>query len=84
METTTVLQVPVDGWTMDDLPHTDFRYELVDGALLVTAPPLVVRSVLASELGPLLDRENGVLVDADVFFDPRGCASPLRRRAAGR
>ncbi len=54
MSSMTVLQVPHDGWTTDDLPDTDFRYELVDGALLVTPPPHLRHSLLANELSHLL------------------------------
>ena len=57
MTTMTVLQVPHDGWTTNDLPDTDLRYELVDGALLVTPPPHFRHSVLANELAQLLGQQ---------------------------
>lgn len=30
MAVMTSLHVPFDGWTVDDLPDVEFRYELVD------------------------------------------------------
>jgi hypothetical protein len=51
MSAVTVLRVPPDGWTVDDLPdREDFRYELVDGALLVTPTPSVRHAFAASRL----------------------------------
>lgn len=87
--TMTVLQLPHDGWTTDNLPDTEFRYELVDGALLVTPPPHLRHSVLASELSNLLaavaDPGFGCATDPGVRFDLRNYREPdvaLYRRSA--
>lgn len=89
MEPMTILRVPGDGWTVDELPDTDFDYELVDGTLLVTPPRHLRHDVLANELaallGPLLDREWGTLVHGGVFFDERNFRVPdlvVYRRAS--
>ncbi len=92
MTTMTVLQVPHDGWTTDDLPDTDFRYELVDGALLVTPPPHLRHSVLANELSHLLAAATGsgwgCATDPGVYFDLRNYREPdlvvYRRSAIGK
>lgn len=48
------LQVPLDGWTVDELPDLDVRYELVDGGLLVTPPPAPRHQEVAFALAALL------------------------------
>lgn len=73
------LQVPADGWTVDDLPE-DGRYELVDGALLVTPPPSLRHSVAAASLArlllPHLPVGLGVLTEPGVHFDLRNYRQP--------
>ncbi len=65
MAVMTSLYVPADGWTVDDRPDVDFRYELVDGALLVTPPEAPrnarVTSRLLLRLAPELDETWDVL-----------------------
>lgn len=87
---TNVLQVPVDGWTVDVLPgDVDFRYELVDGALLVTPPPDLLHAEVADALrqllGGVLPAGLRVLVEAGVSFDSHNYREPdvvVYRRAA--
>lgn len=54
----TTLDIPLDGWTVDDLdalPNDDhLRYELVDGCLLVTPPPPLRHQSAAAQLAFLL------------------------------
>lgn len=80
MTVMTSFHVPFDGWTVDDLPDVDFRYELVDGALLVTPPEAPRNSRVASRLhlhlAPALDRSWDVLVGGGVFFDRRNFRVP--------
>lgn len=94
MAVMTSLYVPADGWTVDDRPDVDFRYELVDGALLVTPPEAPrnarVTSRLLLRLAPELDQTWDVLLGNGVYFDHRNYREPdlyvCRRRAvdAGR
>lgn len=76
----TELHVPFDGWTVDDLPDVEFRYELVDGALLVTPPEVPRNSRVASRLHLLLAPALGagwdVLIGGGVFFDRRNFRVP--------
>lgn len=81
MATMTSLQVPFDGWTVDDLPQdVDFRYELVDGSLLVSPPARLRHDYAAAQLmllvAPVL--ADGWTVDRapGVFFDPRNYRAP--------
>ncbi len=49
----TTLPLDADGWTIADLerlPDDELRYELVDGALLVTPPPPNAHDLVANEL----------------------------------
>ena len=94
MTVMSALYVPTAGWTVDDLPDVDFRYELVDGALLVTPPEAPrngrVASRLLLRLAPELDETWDVLLGNGVYFDDRNYRAPdryvCRRRAvdAGR
>lgn len=80
MTASTALQVPPDGWTTDDLPDTDFSYEIVDGALLVTPPGTfghnAVSNRLSHALAPLLPQgwecgvEHGLYLDARNYREP--------------
>lgn len=77
----TTLHVPVDGWTVDDLPDdADVRCELVDGALLVTPPPELRHGEVADELRQLLRAalpdDLRVLAEPGVFFDRRNYRVP--------
>lgn len=58
MEPVTTLTSHHDGWTVDDLfdlPDDGMRYELVDGALLVSPPATLGHNSAGFELGKLLD-----------------------------
>jgi Uma2 family endonuclease len=81
MTAVTVLHVPPGGWTVDDLPDRDaFRYELVDGALLVTPPPTPRHSGAAARLQLRLGAAVGegwdVLAAAGVYFDRHNYREP--------
>jgi Uma2 family endonuclease len=74
------LQVPVDGWTVDDLPDDRLRYELVDGGLLVTPPPVPrhqeVAMALAVLLTPALPRAWRATTAQGLYFDARNYRVP--------
>ena len=77
----TRLHVPPEGWTVDALPdREDFRYELVDGALLVSPSPTPRHSSLCARLQRLLwDAAPAgwdVLAGAGVTFDDRNYREP--------
>lgn len=79
----TLLPVDHDGWTvddLDDLPDDGLRYELVDGALLVSPPPLVQHNLVANELGYLLHAalppEWRVVTPGAIQFDVRNWRAP--------
>ena len=81
MTAVTTLQVRPDGWTVDDLPdREDFRYELVDGALLLSPSPTPRHSVVAARLQRALWDAVGsgwdVLADPGVVFDRRNYREP--------
>lgn len=81
MTAVTMLHVPRDGWTVDDLPdREDFRYELVDGALLVSPSPTPRHSGVAARLLVALAgvAEPGwdVLAGPGVTFDRRNYREP--------
>jgi Uma2 family endonuclease len=86
----TTLDVPFDGWTVDDLPEdVDFRYELVDGSLLVSPPPRLghqdVSTQLVLKLSPLLDQSWRCGGPVGVYFDLRNYREPdvaIYRRSA--
>lgn len=84
MTAMSTLPIRVDGWTVDDLyllPDDDrFRYELVDGALLMTPPPVITHGhavmALGRVLGDALSDEWRVLADAGVRFNDRNYRQP--------
>jgi Uma2 family endonuclease len=81
MTAVTMLHVPRDGWTVDDLPdREDFRYELVDEALLVSPSPTPRHSGVAARLQRTLWDAVGpgwdVLAGAGVTFDRRNYREP--------
>jgi Uma2 family endonuclease len=83
MGAVSTLPLRPDGWTVADLdllPDDGLRYELVDGALLVTPPPLNDHNLWANELSHLvhgvLSRDWAVLAPGAVEFDVRNWRSP--------
>jgi Uma2 family endonuclease len=94
MSRMTTLPARPDGWTVDDLdalPEDDpFRYELVDGALLVTPPPRPWHDDLGAQLlivlAAGLPREYRAAMAPGVYFDQRNYRQPdvavYRREAA--
>ena len=81
MTAVTSLQVPPGGWTVDDLPdREDYRYELVDGALLLSPTPTPRHTGVASRLLVALANVVGegwdVLADPGVTFDQRNYREP--------
>lgn len=83
MTTMTSLPLRPDGWTVADLellPDDGLRYELVDGALLVTPPPPNAHNLYANELSHLLhgalSREWVVLAPGAIEFDVRNWRMP--------
>jgi Uma2 family endonuclease len=96
MSAMTTLPFRPDGWTVDDLEllpdDPPFRYELVDGTLVVSPPPPNAHNLFANELGYLLhdvlSREWVVLSPGAVEFDVRNWRSPdllvIRREVLAR
>lgn len=93
MTAMTTLPFRPDGWTvddLDDLPDDPFRYELVDGSLLVTPPPRPWHDDLGAQLlltlAAALPRELRVATAPGVYFDRRNYRQPdvvvYRREAA--
>ncbi|HVM28595.1 MAG TPA: Uma2 family endonuclease [Mycobacteriales bacterium] len=94
MSAMTTLPFRPDGWTVDDLdelPEDDpLRYELVDGALLVTPPPKPWHDDLGAQLLltllSALPREYRASTAPGVYFDHRNYRQPdvavYRRGAA--
>ncbi|MFP5218510.1 MAG: Uma2 family endonuclease [Actinomycetes bacterium] len=83
MTAMTTLPFRPDGWTVDDLdemPDDPFRYELVDGALLMTPAPRPWHDDLAAQLlmklGAALPSEYRVATAPGVYFDPRNYRQP--------
>ncbi len=92
MTAMTTLPFRLDGWTVADLydlPDDGMRYELVDGALVVSPPPVLRHDHVVAQLVVLL---NGVLEQPWVVvaggglrFDDRNYREPdlqVVRRAA--
>lgn len=96
MTAVTTLPFRPDGWTVEDLEllpdDPPFRYELVDGTLLVSPPPPNAHNLFANELGYLLrgtlSRDWRVLAPGAVEFDVRNWRAPdllvVRREALRR
>jgi Uma2 family endonuclease len=74
------LEVPVDGWTVDDLPEDVRRCELVDGVLLVTPAPAFrhQRATLGllRVLLPHLPSHLDVVLEPGLHFDARNYRQP--------
>ena len=76
------LQVPLGGWTVDDLPDDDWSRcrELVDGALVVTPPPALrhaeAATALANVLAAAAPPDLRVLTTPGVHFDRRNYRQP--------
>lgn len=74
------LQVPYDGWTVDDMPELEGPCELVDGGLLMT--PLgtphhqEVAMALANALQPALPREWRATAPQGLHLDHRNYRVP--------
>ncbi|HVM26951.1 MAG TPA: Uma2 family endonuclease [Mycobacteriales bacterium] len=76
MSAMTMLPLRPDGWTVDDLDlipeDWPFRYELVDGSLLVSPPPPNAHNLVANSLShllhPVLDRKWVSLTPGGVEF----------------
>lgn len=72
--------VPEGGWDIDDVPDVEFRYELIDGAMLVMPPEAPrngrVTARLHLALAPLLDERWDVLLGNGVYFDRRNYREP--------
>lgn len=74
------LHVPPDGWTVDEVPEIEGRWELVDGVLLVTPPEAPRNSRAASRLHLLLAPQLAdgweVLIGGGLSFDQRNHRMP--------
>jgi Uma2 family endonuclease len=83
MSAMTTLPVRPEGWTVDDLgdlPDDGLRYELVDGALLVSPPPPNSHNIAAFELALLLhaalDDRWQIVTPGAVRFDEHNYRVP--------
>lgn len=83
MTTMTTLPFRPDGWTVDDLydlPDDGYRYELIDGALLVSPPPGLSHQYLTGRLVALLLSQLPDPYRAapapGLYFDPRNYRIP--------
>lgn len=95
MTSMTTLPFRPDGWTVDDLdelPDDGYRYELIDGALLVSPPPELPHQYLTGRLVALLLAQLPEPYRAapapGLYFDPRNYRIPdvvafRRERLAG-
>lgn len=74
------LHVPPDGWTVDEVPEIEGRWELVDGVLLVPPPEAPRNSRAEFRLGglltPALDDGWEVLIGGGLYFDERNHRMP--------
>lgn len=81
--TTTKVSVPAGPWTVDDLddfPEGDTtRYELIDGALLVSAEPSLQHQRVSARLHRLL--QDAAPTDLEVFWPIDVRLSPVRQIA---
>lgn len=92
MTAVTTLPLRPDGWTVDDLadlPDDPFRYELVDGSLLVSPPPRPWHDDLGAQLlitlVAALPREYRAATSPGIYFDRHNYRQPdvvVYRRAA--
>jgi Uma2 family endonuclease len=81
MTAMTTLHVPHDGWTVDELPDDlPFRYELVDGALLVSPPPRPRHDDVAAQLllllAPRLPPHWRIALTVGLYVDARNYRQP--------
>lgn len=84
MSAMTTLPLRPDGWTVDDLDlipdDWPYRYELVDGSLLVSPPPPNAHNLAANQLAHLLhavlDRQWVSLTPGAVEFGHRDWRQP--------
>ncbi len=81
MTAMTTLHVPYDGWTVEELPDDlPFRYELVDGALLVSPPPQLRHDAVAVQLllllAPRLPEHWRIAPSPGLFIDARNYRQP--------
>ena len=76
-------QIPAGPWTVDDLDDfpegTGWRYELIDGALLVSAEPSLQHQRVSAALLRLL--QDAVPADLEVFLPIDVRLSPVRQIA---
>ena len=95
MATVTTLPFRPDGWTVDDLdelPDDGNRYELLDGALLVSPPPELMHQYVGFRLAALLSGQLppdlAVVTAPGVYYDSRTYRIPdvvvFRRSALSR
>lgn len=83
MTAMTTLPFRPEGWTVDDLgdlPDDGFRYELLDGALLVTPPPELLHQYAAHSLAAAVQRHLparlAVVTAPGLYYDPRNYRIP--------
>lgn len=68
-----VLSVGRGPWTVDDVPESDLRIELVDGNLVVSPAPTPRHQLVSARLVALLDDAGlggRIVAESDVIFDP--------------
>lgn len=97
MTSMTTLPFHPEGWTIDDLddiPDDGYRYELIDGALLVSPPPELLHQYLTGQLVALLTAQlpepyraapaSGLYFDARNYRIPDVVVFHRERLAGGR